>query len=129
MNNFLDNKSVTASTVYLLLFIVLTLRVGGAVSHYCFDGLEPLVTVHFDNLSGHIEHDDKLGHTDVEKQVLSDNLLSKLFELESVLVIISLFLISQLPRSGNPAYSQLATQLSSDRRAFLPPQRAPPKAS
>ena len=126
LNNFLDNKSATARIVYLLLFILLSLRVGGAVSHYCFDGLEPSVTVHFDNLSGHVEYDDNLGHTDVEKQVLSDNLLSKIFELDSLLAIFSLFLIALLPQSGSQAYLQIPIQHSSNNKSFLPPQRAPP---
>ena len=129
MNDFIDNKSITARTVYLLLFILLTLRVGGAVSHYCFDGLEPPVTVHFDNLNGHIEHDDKFGHTDVEKQVLSDNVLGKIFQLDSLLAIISLFLIALLPQSGSQAYLQIPIRRSSDSRTFLPPQRAPPVTS
>ena len=129
MSKVLDNRGLTGRIVYLLLFILLSLRVGGAVSHYCFDGLEPTVTVHFDNLNGHVEHDGELGHLDVEKQVLSDNLLSKILELESVLAIISLFLIALLPQSGGQGNLPIPIRGSNDSKTFLPPQRAPPRSS
>ena len=104
----------------------LALRIGGAVSHYCFDGLEPPVSIHFDNLSGHVQHADEVGHTDVEKQVLADNLLSKLFEVDSMLVILALITITLFPLGNAQAYSRLVLYQSSRAKNFQPPLRAPP---
>jgi len=129
MNSFLDNRTSTASVVYLLLLVLLCLRVGGAVSHYCFDGLEPPVTIHFDNLNGHIDHDGELGHTDVEKQVLSDNLISKLFELDSVLLITAMFLLALLSQSRGQEYLHRVIEQTSHVNKYRPPLRAPPLAS
>lgn len=126
MNNLLNNKSSTTALVYLLLFVLLALRIGGAVSHYCFDGLEPPVSIHFDNLSGHVEHADDVGHTDVEKQVLADNLLSKIFEVDSMLVILALIVVMLFPLGNAQSYSQLALYHPSRAKNFQPPLRAPP---
>lgn len=112
--------------VYLLLVVMLLLRIGGAVSHYCFDGMEPAVTIHFDNLNGHVEHDAAAGHTDIEKQVLSDNLLSKIFEVDLLLAITVLFLLALLPLGNGYSYLQLVVQLRNQSKNFRPPLRAPP---
>lgn len=129
MGSILNNKQSTATVVYVLLLVLLTLRIGGAVSHYCFDGLEPAVTVHFDNLNGHVEHEAELGHTDVEKQVLSDNLLGKIFELESMLVILAMFLIAPLSQSAGQGYLHRAVLQLRDPKNYRPPLRAPPLTS
>jgi len=112
--------------VYLLLLVLLSLRVGGAVSHYCFDGMEPLLTVHFDNLNGHVAHADESGHVDAERQALTENLQSKLFDFELTLAIVALFFLG-LPVSTEARHCSaplvrnfaVATKL-------LPPLRAPP---
>lgn len=129
MSSILDSKRSTATVVYVLLLVLLALRIGGAVSHYCFDGLEPAVTIHFDNLNGHVEHDAELGHTDVEKQVLSDNLLGKMFELDSMLAIVALFLAALLSQSAGQNYFQRVVQQVNSARNFRPPLRAPPLVS
>lgn len=129
MNGILNSKQPTATVVYVLLLVLLSLRIGGAVSHYCFDGLEPAVTIHFDNLNGHVEHDAELGHTDVEKQVLSDNLLGKMFELDSMLAIVALFLTALLSQSTGQNYFQRVVQKVNNPRNFRPPLRAPPLVS
>lgn len=69
-------------TARLLLFAFLALPVGGAASHYCFDGQEPPVSVHFDNFSGHEEHGESEQHVDVEKRMLAEHLVSKFFDSE-----------------------------------------------
>ncbi|NQV70939.1 MAG: hypothetical protein HQ498_13010 [Pseudohongiella sp.] len=129
MNSFLNNRNTTATVVYILLIVLLSIRLGGAVSHYCFDGLEPPMSIHFDNLNGHDDHEGEVGHTDVEKQLLSDNLHSKMFEVESMLVIAALFLITLLSQSAGPGYFQLALQKSANAKNFQPPLRAPPLTS
>jgi hypothetical protein len=129
MNGFMDNKPTKTAIVYLLLAVLLVLRIGGAVSHYCFDGMEPPVTVHFDNLSGHVEHDNELSHNDIEKQVLSDNLLNKFFEFESLFAIAALFFLALLSVSNGQIYLQFVAQTSNEWKNFRPPLRAPPQYS
>ena len=129
MNRFFENSTSTTAIVYLLLLVFLSLRIGGAVSHYCFDGMEPPVTIHFDNLNGHIEHDGEAGHNDMEKQVLSDNLLSKLFDAETLLIITALFLFSLLSQSGGQMYQLLLSRKSNALNYYLLPLRAPPRYS
>lgn len=72
-------RSMTAS---LLLFAFLVLPVGGAASHYCFDGQEPLVSVHFDNFAGHEDHADEARHVDAEKRLLAENVVGKVFQFD-----------------------------------------------
>ncbi|MDP7153146.1 MAG: hypothetical protein QF897_01765 [Gammaproteobacteria bacterium] len=129
MNSFTYNKPTKAAIVYLLLLVLLVLRIGGAVSHYCFDGLEPPVTVHFDNLSGHVEHDAETGHNDIEKQVLSDNLLTKFFDFELLVAIAALFFLVLLPVSNGQGYLQIIAQISNESKNLRPPLRAPPQYS
>lgn len=129
MSSILDNKQSTATVVYILLLVLLSLRIGGAVSHYCFDGLEPPVTIHFDNLNGHVDHEAESGHTDVEKQVSSDNLLGKIFEFESMLAIVAMFLTALLSQSSGQDYYHRVVQQTSNLQKFRPPLRAPPLAS
>lgn len=62
----------------LLLLVMISLPASGAASHYCFDGLEPPVSVHFDNLNGHVDHAEEAAHSDVEKRIFDDNLVGKL---------------------------------------------------
>ena len=126
MNRLLKNSTSTTAIVYLLLLVFLGLRLGGAVSHYCFDGIEPPVTIHFDNFNGHVDHDAGAGHTDTEKQVLADNLLNNVFDFESLLVIAALFLFSLLSPSGGQAIPLLAVPASNSAKYQLPPLRAPP---
>ncbi|MBL4582518.1 MAG: hypothetical protein JKY29_11915 [Gammaproteobacteria bacterium] len=129
MHELLEQKNTTTTIVYLLLFVLLALRMGGAVSHYCFDGQEPPVSIHFDNLSGHVEHTEEAGHTDTEKQVLSDNLVSKIFDIDSLLIIVSLFLLCLLPLPKAQARYQYVDRKISSLKNYLPPLRAPPLAS
>jgi hypothetical protein len=126
VNSFIRQRPSTTAIVYLLLVVLLLLRVGGAVSHYCFDGMEPAVTIHFDNLSGHVQHDTAIGHTDVEKQVLSDNLLSKIFEVDLLPAIAVLFLLALLPLGKSYSYLQVVVQLRNQSKNYRPPLRAPP---
>jgi hypothetical protein len=129
MNRFFENSTSTTAIVYLLLLVFLFLRIGGAVSHYCFDGMEPPVTIHFDNLSGHVEHDEEAGHNDMEKQVLSDNLHSKFFDSDTLLFLTTLFLFSLLYQPGAQLYQLLPSRKSNAPNYYLPPLRAPPSYS
>ncbi len=131
MINFSRNKTSTNAMITLLLFVMLSMRIGGAVGHYCFDGLEPPVTVHFDNFSGHQdhEHEHETGHNDVEKQLLVDNLLSKVFEYNSHPVISSALSFSLRSQTRSQSYGDQEVRSSHTPYSLLPPLRAPPLIS
>ncbi|MBL4820019.1 MAG: hypothetical protein JKY98_03375 [Gammaproteobacteria bacterium] len=126
MDRFRHHNRNSTAIIYGLLAILLTLWVGGAVSHYCLDGLEPTVTVHFDNLNGHVEHDAASGHDDFEKSAMAENLLSKFFEMEFQPFLVILFVMAlAFIRGGNIYWKELVHEFSSPQ--FLqPPLRAPP---
>jgi len=120
-----QNKKSTA-IIYGLLLILLTLWVGGAVSHYCIDGLEPPVTVHFDNLNGHVEHDSLSGHNDFEKSALPDNLLPKSLEIGIQQFLVILFILSISFVKARKINLLEIVQRYATPQVLLPPLRAPP---
>ena len=120
-----DSKAVLHTAVLVLVLAL----VGDICSHYCFDGQEPPVIVHFDNLSGHPDHEDQV-HSDVDREVLSDILLTKLTDQDQPLLLSALLFLFALvapprqqagPDNGSP-YWQISTSLR-------PPLRAPPRYS
>jgi len=125
----LTNSRHKSAVIYLLLLVFLSLRVGGAVAHYCFDGLEPPVTVHFDNLNGHLDHDHEPGHVDVEKEVLSDNLIGKLIDFDSLLGFVALFIFALSALSRGPLKLSSVRSHYTNPQYYLPPSRAPPSYS
>jgi hypothetical protein len=129
MDRFRNNNKHSTALTYGLLMVLLTLWVGGAVSHYCFDGLEPPVTVHFDNLSRHVEHDSASGHLDFEKNVSSDNLLTKIFQIDIQQALVLFFvLLIQACKVSFVSYREQQLSYRSP-QVILPPQRAPPTFS
>ena len=121
-----EHKFSNSTVISLLLQLFVTLPAGGAVSHYCFDGLEPPVTLHFDNFNGH--HDDHgSDHNDSEKQLLSDNLLSKDFDFDSSLfVAVALPVVLLQQSEQQKADFHTSSQASKSPRHLHPPLRAPP---
>ncbi len=120
-----------AKTALLLLLSLVCLPASGAASHYCFDGLEPPVSIHFDNFSGHDDHDDEEAqHVDLEKPVLDDNLVSKHFQNLDFTLLYSFFEFT--PSPGFVQYTAGVSSNSSARSSiwFLrSPLRAPPTIS
>lgn len=126
MNRAITSKRTQHSIVYGLLTVLLILWTGGAVAHYCFDGLEPPVTLHFDSLNGHDDHEYEPGHVDAEKPALSANLLSKIFELDLGILLLTTFLIELLGFNNAPIKLRELALPPRFQRALLPPLRAPP---
>ena len=98
--------------------------------HYCFDGSEPPVSVHFDVMGEHDEslHDES-GHTDVDSKPTELTLL-KLLSLDLPFLAASLLLLIIWPliRSQNFTYfNSPSTWLSVT--GLRPPLRAPPAHS
>jgi hypothetical protein len=119
----------SASLAMLLIVVLSCLWFGGIVQHYCLDGIEPGITLHFENLNEHVEHSINSGHVDFEKDPLANNLLPKNFENGIALFSLFLLLISLL----TPSIKQYRLFLFyADTSPFLnirPPLRAPPTFS
>lgn len=126
-----SNQRRRSTTISLLLLALIYLPASGAASHYCFDGIEPPVSIHFDNLSGHEDHEEETEqHLDLEKRVLDDNLVGKnLFDLElppfERQIVLHINLVAQ-------DISYIRTETSLPRSGVWhinPPLRAPPSIS
>lgn len=122
-----DRKAVL-HTAALILVLAL---VGNINSHYCFDGQEPPVTVHFENINGHPGHESQdQKHSDVDREVLSDILLTKLPDQDQPLFLSALLFLfvfvapsrQQTSPDNVSPYWQIPTSLR-------PPLRAPPRSS
>jgi hypothetical protein len=104
----------------LLIALLLSLWAGGVAKHYCLDGLEPPVTVHFENFKGHVDHETESGHNDFESLALADNLLKKSFDIDDVPLVQSqpgLIVPDRMTEQPLPAL------VSS---SYLPPLTLPP---
>ena len=108
----------------LLLWLFASLS--GMHAHYCFDGLEPPVSVHFEVANGHSDHADETAHIDVDNkspQVIA----AKIFNIDLLFLFAALLLIALWPLAlsqrfnfSNTPSSWLAVF------ALRPPLRAPP---
>lgn len=119
-------RSVTA---FLLLFAFLMLPVGGAASHYCFDGQEPLVSVHFDNFSGHEDHTEEARHVDAEKRLLAENVVGKVFQFDPGIPVSTSIAEDTFEIARIVAVPELPTLDYVGPWLHSPPLRAPPHNS
>lgn len=129
MNRLTKKQHRQQTTIYSLVAMLLLLWIGGAVAHYCFDGLEPPLSVHFDNLMGHDDHEHEPGHIDIEKPAQSDNLISKIFQFDAVLFQIALFVYVLLQLKTILPLAQQQAHRPPKPKLLLPPLRAPPAYS
>ena len=112
--------------MYLLMATLALFSVGGAVAHYCFDGLEPPVSLHFESVGGHIEHDAQSSHNDLEQEFLADNLLVKVIDLDLLYLIFAVLVFLVFSSSKSPIQLYLVTPKRKTLFTLHPPLRAPP---
>ncbi|PHR90763.1 MAG: hypothetical protein COA78_34430 [Blastopirellula sp.] len=113
-------------TAYLLIATLALFSVGGAVAHYCFDGLEPPVSLHFESIGGHIEHGAQSEHNDFEQGFLADNLLAKVIDLDLLYLIFAVLVFLVFSSSKSPIQLYLVTPKRKKFFTLHPPLRAPP---
>lgn len=78
----------------LLCIFMVTMRVGGAHLHLCFDGSEPPTTLHMANDIG-FHHPNDRSHSDVDVSVADDTLVKKAdLSFDSPTLIAALFLVA-----------------------------------
>jgi len=117
--------------VLLILFIWLFASLSGMHGHYCFDGLEPPVSVHFDALGNH-DHDHEdfaKGHKDLDSKPTSMTFLKWLgIHLPFIAAALWLLFIWPAIRVQNFTYFNTpSTWLTVT--GLRPPLRAPPASS
>lgn len=112
-------------TAYMLMVIFAFMNVGGAVAHFCFDGAEPPVSLHFESIGGHIEHESAQNHVDTEREVISDNLVTKNFDTDFIFILAAV--ICSLLIISNAGFAARQLLVHSQKLYFIsPPLRAPP---
>ena len=128
------NTRFNNALVRTMVVILTCLWFGGIVHHYCLDGMEPDITLHFENLNGHVElghadHGEESGHIDFEKEALTDNLLPKSYEHGIQLFSLALLIIALLQPVTGQRYQWQQSWLSTPSYTLRPPLRAPPAYS
>jgi len=122
---------VARYVLWLLCAVILVTRISGAHVHLCFDGTEPLVSVHTEESRLDLGHElSGQGHSDVELSLGGDALVKKAFvagDLTIALLVAFGVLVmgaASTPKLVSPRTSPVL--LSS---AFLlrPPLRGPPR--
>jgi hypothetical protein len=114
---------------YAILLIWLIVSLGGMHGHYCFDGKEPPMSVHFDLVDADDENHNDSGHKDYDNKPLSSTLV-KLFDLDMPFLFAALLVLALWPISRSTEYAISKTPLSWLNIVSLrPPLRAPPTNS
>jgi len=114
---------------YIALLIWLVASLGGMHGHYCFDGGEPPVSVHFDAVSGpDADHDaaDKM-HVDVDTNPAQTTAIKLLkFDLPFLALALLLVVIWPITRGQFNYFSNTPSSWLTV-TGLRPPLRAPPK--
>jgi hypothetical protein len=122
-----DAKRKITATLLLLGFLFLP--IGGAANHYCFDGQEAAVSVHFDHFNGHDAHEKAEQHIDLETQLLAEHLVSKYTDFDYYLPPAVVF-HDVNPASPVPfSFATLIIAGHASLWSLTPPLRAPPELS
>ncbi|MES2626013.1 MAG: hypothetical protein V4628_12095 [Pseudomonadota bacterium] len=112
-----------------LLLLVLA-GVGNIHSHQCLDGQEPAVSVHFENLSGHPDHEGDEVHVDVETELAAQLLPAKPVDQDSPLFLTAcLFVFCVRPAQKQHYLVKRDSHFYQAPSYLQPPQRAPPHHS
>lgn len=112
---------------FLALFFWLFASASGVHGHYCYDGAEPPVSVHFDLVDGDQDNSHSADHQDFDSKPMEMTLL-KLLSIDLPFLALALLLICLWPviRVQYSAYFNTAL-VKSNPTGIRPPLRAPPK--
>jgi hypothetical protein len=98
----------------------------GVHGHYCFDGQEPPISIHLDNIDTHVGHDADSAHVDMDID-LSQSVVAKLLKFDATLalLLVAIFVLLVLPQAP---FSVSFSKACHPRRivGLRPPPRAPP---
>lgn len=110
--------------VYAALLFWLFASASGMHGHYCYDGMEPPVSVHFDLLSGHND-DDNVGHKDIDSKPQLSALKVTILDLPFLAALFILVIIWPFIRGQKFALSKTPSSWLTV-TGLRPPPRAPP---
>lgn len=119
---------IRKSIIYFISAFLVFQQAGDIHSHFCLDGKEPAVSLHFENLGGHPDHDEEEQvHNDYESE-LSINALQAKSSGTDFVYLINLFpeLFTVLSGQQNFSITVIESFIQKDSSAYLPPLRAPP---
>lgn len=111
--------------VLLALLLWLMSSWTGVYGHFCFDGQEPPVSIHLDNLNTHDEHDVESAHVDMDVD-LSQSVIAKLLKFDAPLPLLLISILVLLVLSQAPYFSFPRTCHPRRVIGVRPPPRAPP---
>lgn len=121
------SKFTRAVSITAILILVL-ISAGDIHSHFCFDGQEPAVSLHFENLNGHPDHsEDESAHNDFEAELSVNTLLIKFSDFGQLLIantVSDTFVQVQFKQAIGPITE--SAPIPEQPSAVLPPLRAPP---
>jgi len=112
----------------LAVFAFFMVNVGDIHSHFCLDGQEPAVSLHFENLNGHPGHiGDEEPHNDFESEIFLKSLKTKSSDISKLFLSVSdadipsayVYSIKVSPTLDEALLPQKPASV-------LPPLRAPP---
>lgn len=110
--------------VYAALLFWLFASASGMHGHYCYDGMEPPVSVHFDLLSSHSD-DDNVGHKDIDTKPQISALKVTNLDLPFLAALFLLVIIWPTVRGQRYALSKTPSSWLTV-TGLRPPLRAPP---
>ena len=122
MNKLFHHQQLARIVLFLWLFTSLS----GMHAHYCFDGLEPPVSVHFEMAGDHPDHSDEATHIDADNKP-SQIIALKIFNIDFLFLLAAFLVIACWPLVLGQRFSLSKTPTSwLAVFALRPPLRAPP---
>ena len=120
----------TQGYLYTALIFLVLAGIGNIHSHLCLDGQEPAVSVHFENLNGHPDHEGDEAHVDVDNELMAQVLPGKSVDQDNPLFLAAVCLLFSI-RVPQKSYSVVTRESGfSESPVYLqPPLRAPPHHS
>jgi len=98
----------------------------GVHGHYCFDGQEPPISIHLDNIDTHEGHDVNSAHIDMDID-LSQSVVAKLLKFDATLPLLLVVMLVFLVLPKTPVFFSFSHACHPRRLVGVrPPPRAPP---
>lgn len=120
----------TQGYLYTALIFLVLAGIGNIHSHLCLDGQEPLVSVHFENLNGHPNHEKEEAHVDIDSELMAKVLPGKSVDQDNPLFLAAVCFLFCIRVPQERYYVVNRESGFSESPAYLqPPLRAPPHHS
>jgi hypothetical protein len=116
--------------LHTALILLVLAGVGNIHSHLCLDGQEPAISVHFENLNGHPDHEGDKAHDDVDNELMTEVLPGKSVDQDNPLFLAAVCFLFCVRVPQRQYYVVHRESRLTEIPAYLqPPLRAPPHHS